>query len=53
MCVTVGVRAYLGKTMSYPAMRNLWRHNLTCAIVAQRLAPLEPVINFGPLFAVG
>jgi putative nucleotidyltransferase with HDIG domain len=38
MCVTVGVRAYLGKTMSHPAMRNLWRHNLACAIVAQRLA---------------
>jgi putative nucleotidyltransferase with HDIG domain len=32
------VRAYLGKTMSHPAMRNLWRHNLGCAIVAQRLA---------------
>lgn len=38
MCVTVGVRAYLGKTMSYPAMRNLWRHNLACAIIAERLA---------------
>jgi putative nucleotidyltransferase with HDIG domain len=38
MCVTVGVRAYLGKTLSYPAMRKLWRHNLACAIVAQRLA---------------
>ena len=38
MCVTVGVRAYLGKTMSYPAIRNLWRHNLGCAIIAQRLA---------------
>jgi len=38
MCMTVGVRAYLGKTMSYPAMRNLWRHNLACAVVAQRLA---------------
>jgi putative nucleotidyltransferase with HDIG domain len=38
MCVTVGVRAYLGKAMSYPAMRNLWRHNLACAIIAQRLA---------------
>jgi HD-like signal output (HDOD) protein len=37
LCVTVGVRAYLGKTMSHPAMRNLWRHNLACAIVAQRL----------------
>jgi putative nucleotidyltransferase with HDIG domain len=38
MCVTVGVRAYLGKTMSYPAMRSLWKHNLACAIIAQRLA---------------
>ena len=38
MCVTVGVRAYLGKTMSYPAMRSLWRHNLASAIIAQRLA---------------
>ncbi len=38
MCVTVGVRAYLGKAMSFPAMRNLWRHNLACAIIAERLA---------------
>jgi HD-like signal output (HDOD) protein len=38
MCVTVGVRAYLGKSMSRPALRNLWRHNLACAIIAQRLA---------------
>ena len=38
MCVTVGVRAYLGKTMSSPAMRRLWRHNLACAILSERLA---------------
>jgi putative nucleotidyltransferase with HDIG domain len=38
MCVTVGVRAYLGKAMSHPAIRNLWRHNLACALLAQRLA---------------
>lgn len=38
MCVTVGVRAYLGKAMSYPAMRNLWRHNLACAMIASRIA---------------
>jgi HD-like signal output (HDOD) protein len=38
MCVTVGVRAYLGKSMSLPAMRSLWRHNLACAIIAQRIA---------------
>lgn len=38
MCVAVGVRAYLGRTMSYPAMRGLWRHNLASALLAQRLA---------------
>ncbi len=38
MCVTVGIRAYLGKTMSYPAMRSLWRHNLACAIIAADIA---------------
>ena len=38
MCVTVGVRAYLGNSISYPAMRNLWRHNLACAMIAERIA---------------
>ncbi|MEI9970332.1 MAG: HDOD domain-containing protein [Terracidiphilus sp.] len=35
MCVTVGVRAYLGNAMSYPAMRNMWRHNLACAMISE------------------
>lgn len=38
MCITVGVRAYLGKSMSQPSMSGLWRHNLACALIAQRLA---------------
>lgn len=38
MCITVGVRAYMGKSMSHPAMRNLWHHNLACAIIAEQLA---------------
>jgi HD-like signal output (HDOD) protein len=38
VCITVGVRAYLGKSMSQPAMRMLWRHNLASAIIAQQLA---------------
>ena len=38
MCITVGVRAYLGRSMSYPAMRDLWRHNLACALIAERVA---------------
>lgn len=38
MCITVGVRAYLGKGMNQPAMRIFWRHNLACAVVAQLIA---------------
>jgi len=38
MCLTVGVRAYLGKQLSQPAMRSLWRHNLACALIAEQLA---------------
>jgi len=38
MCLTVGVRAYLGKSLSLPAMRELWRHNLACALIAEQLA---------------
>jgi HD-like signal output (HDOD) protein len=38
MCLTVGVRAYLGKSISQPAMQSLWRHNLACALIAQQLA---------------
>jgi putative nucleotidyltransferase with HDIG domain len=38
VCVTVGVRSYLGKTLRLPAMRTLWRHNLATAVTAQRLA---------------
>jgi HD-like signal output (HDOD) protein len=38
MCITVGVRAYLGRSMNYPAMRDLWRHSLACALISQRVA---------------
>jgi HD-like signal output (HDOD) protein len=38
VCITVGVRSYMGRSMTLPAMKALWRHNLACAIIAQRLA---------------
>lgn len=38
ICLTVGVRAYLGKSLKLPAMRILWRHNLACALIAEELA---------------
>jgi len=38
LCITVGVRAYLGKWLGHPAMRTLWRHNLACALIAEQIA---------------
>ncbi len=38
LCLTVGVRSYLGHSLSWPSMRALWRHNLACATVAEQLA---------------
>ena len=38
LCLTVGVRGYLGKALNQPAMRAIWRHNLACALIADQLA---------------
>jgi putative nucleotidyltransferase with HDIG domain len=38
MCLTVGVRSYLGKSLNHPLIRNVWRHNLACALIARQLA---------------
>jgi HD-like signal output (HDOD) protein len=38
LCLTVGVRAYLGKCLGQPVMRAIWRHNLACALIAEQLA---------------
>jgi len=38
VCLTVAVRAYLGKAMNYPSLRAIWRHSLACALIAEQLA---------------
>lgn len=38
LCLTVAVRAYLGESLGLPAMRALWRHNLACAVIAERIS---------------
>ena len=38
LCLTVGVRAYLGRSLGHPTMRTLWRHNMACALIAQQIA---------------
>jgi HD-like signal output (HDOD) protein len=38
LCLTVGVRAYMSKSLYQPAMRAVWRHNLACALISDQLA---------------
>jgi HD-like signal output (HDOD) protein len=38
LCLTVGVRTYMGKALNHPAMRAIWRHNLACGLIADQLA---------------
>jgi putative nucleotidyltransferase with HDIG domain len=37
VCLTVGVRAYLGKSLNDESLRAIWRHSLACALVAEQL----------------
>jgi HD-like signal output (HDOD) protein len=52
VCLTVAVRAYLGKSMSYPSLRAIWRHSLACALIAEQLAD-PSVIDKGTAYTGG
>ncbi len=38
VCLTVGVRAYLGKSLNHQSLRAIWRHSLACGLIAEELA---------------
>jgi len=38
VCLTVAVRAYLGKSMAHRSLYSIWRHSLASALIAERLA---------------
>jgi putative nucleotidyltransferase with HDIG domain len=38
VCLTVGVRAYLGESLNHQSLRAIWRHSLASALVAQQVA---------------
>jgi putative nucleotidyltransferase with HDIG domain len=38
LCLTVGVRVYLGKTLNHHSLRAIWRHSLACGLIAEHLA---------------
>jgi HD-like signal output (HDOD) protein len=52
LCLTVGVRAFLGKTMAYPSLRALWRHSLASALIAEQLAH-PPAMDKGTAYTAG
>jgi len=38
LCLTVGVRAYLGDALDNTTLRAIWRHSLACALLAEEMA---------------
>jgi putative nucleotidyltransferase with HDIG domain len=38
LCLTVGVRSFLGKALHHPIARGVWRHSVACAVIAEDLA---------------
>lgn len=38
LCLTVGVRTFLGKSLQMPITRALWRHSVATALIAEELA---------------
>jgi len=39
IALTVAMRSFLGDAMSRPVMRDMWKHNLACGLIAESLAP--------------
>lgn len=58
LCLTVGVRAYLGDSLNNQSLRAMWRHSLACALIAQQLAragsmPKDEAYTAGILHDIG
>jgi HD-like signal output (HDOD) protein len=58
LCLTVGVRAYLGDSLNNDSLRAMWRHSLACGLIAQQLAragstPKDDPYTAGVLHDIG
>lgn len=58
LCLTVGVRTFLGQSLHMPVTRALWRHSVATALIAEELArhsQLDPDIAYtaGVLHDIG
>jgi HD-like signal output (HDOD) protein len=38
LCITVGIRTYLGASLNHESLRAIWRHNMACGLIARQLA---------------
>jgi putative nucleotidyltransferase with HDIG domain len=52
LCLTIGVRKYLGATRGYDSLRSIWRHSLATALIAERLA-LVGLMNKDAAYTAG
>src|ERR1700761_2266099 len=52
LCLTVGVRAYLGDSLNNQTLRAMWRHSLACALISQQLARAGSMSS-GEAYAAG
>jgi putative nucleotidyltransferase with HDIG domain len=52
LCLTVGMRAYLGESLNHDALRAIWRHSLACAFVAEQIA-LTNAIDSNTAYTAG
>jgi HD-like signal output (HDOD) protein len=43
LCLTVGVRAFLGASLHDQTLRAIWRHSLACGLIAHQLAGFGPI----------
>jgi putative nucleotidyltransferase with HDIG domain len=49
ICLTIGVRTYMGKLLNRPAMHGIWRHNLATALIAEQIATsshMDPAVAY-------
>jgi putative nucleotidyltransferase with HDIG domain len=52
VCLTVGIRAYLGKSLNRMSLRAIWRHSLASALIAEQLAQGSSM-NIGTAYTAG
>jgi HD-like signal output (HDOD) protein len=53
LCITVGVRAYLGDAINNATLRAIWRHSLACGLLARELAVGGGVIDKDVAYTAG